>query len=764
MSGYVWELLAHGRTQRSNPPMNHRFWLGTVLVGYLLITLAYSVSNPLFEAPDEHWHYFTVQHIKDTQTLPVVTEDYDEWLGQEAAQPPLYYLLAAALISPINTANAREQVWLNPFFYAGDASILANLNQVVHTPQEATPWQGMPLAAHLLRFFSAVLGLGTLLCIFGSGRLLWPDKPGYALLATAVTAFLPQYNFVHASISNDPLIIFLSSVALWQLLWLWQNQVSGPRLLLLGISCGLAALTKNAGILLLIYTIAVLFLRALKDNTVAKKENIIRWGWQTAVYVILPTFLIAGWLWGRNMQLYGDFTATEPFIRIADGDRGYTLLQVFGESGSLIRSAVAVFGWFNLLAPTWVYAVWGGIVLLGMGGVIYNLYREGLEIGDWRLRAISNLQSPISNLPQKYFPAVLLLTWFLLIYAGLAAFMMRTPAAQGRLLFPAIVPLALGLAYGLTRWPWRSILWLVPTAALLTTLYTCFFVIRPAYAAPPLLAELPAAVEPLNRPFGKGLTLLGVDVETPTAVPGDIVWFTLYWQKNGPITEAPELVIELFGRDLDLVGSYHSYHGRGQYPATLWLEEGILADRVGIRITDTAVTPVLASILARLAADEGQREGVQIGAVKIAPQMWPNPSNTILAQIGDAVQLTAITITPDQAQPGAAVEIDVTWQTTAVPGTDLTTLIHLAQPNQPPLAQADNQPLNGQYPTRVWGAGDVIHDSYTLTIPEDLPNGRYPLWIGMYDSETLMRWPLASNGQQQPHDIYQIGWIEISKP
>ena len=46
-----------------------RLLLGLILAGYLLVTLAYGVVNPLFEAPDEHWHFFTA--------------DYDAFLEQK---------------------------------------------------------------------------------------------------------------------------------------------------------------------------------------------------------------------------------------------------------------------------------------------------------------------------------------------------------------------------------------------------------------------------------------------------------------------------------------------------------------------------------------------------------------------------------------------------------------------------------------------------------------------------------------------------------
>jgi hypothetical protein len=172
---------------------NPRRWLLLILVAYLLLAVGYGRLTPLFEAPDEHWHYFTAQYIADNRALPSVTADYDEWLSQEAAQPPLYYLVGALLISPIKAENGREALWLNPFAAIGDASEPNNINRFVHTPAEDWPWQDFALAAHVLRLFSTLLGLGTLVCIYGSGRLLWPTAPEIALLATALVAFLPQF-------------------------------------------------------------------------------------------------------------------------------------------------------------------------------------------------------------------------------------------------------------------------------------------------------------------------------------------------------------------------------------------------------------------------------------------------------------------------------------------------------------------------------------------------------------------------------------------
>ena len=68
--------------------MTARRQLALVLGLYLLITLAYGMVNPLFEAPDEHWHFFTAVYITENQALPFVEEEYDAEVEDEEEQCP----------------------------------------------------------------------------------------------------------------------------------------------------------------------------------------------------------------------------------------------------------------------------------------------------------------------------------------------------------------------------------------------------------------------------------------------------------------------------------------------------------------------------------------------------------------------------------------------------------------------------------------------------------------------------------------------------
>src|SRR5690606_2036726 len=128
------------------------------------------------------------------------------------------------------------------------------------------------------------------------------------------------------------------SLGIVQLIWFWHNppgeppgRQHAPRLVALGLTIGLAALSKNAGVLLLVYSLG--FLAVL-----AAREGNYRLIGRALLLVALPAALVAGWLWARNQMLYGDWTATAPFIAIAGGDRGYSLWQVLGESRGLVAS------------------------------------------------------------------------------------------------------------------------------------------------------------------------------------------------------------------------------------------------------------------------------------------------------------------------------------------------------------------------------------------------------------------------------------------
>jgi len=737
-----------------------RALLALILAVYLALALGYGITVPLFEAPDEHLHYFTADFIAREGRLPTTGDG--GLMGQEAAQPPLYYVAASLIIRAVtNSAIDPHDLWLNP---KGDPADLRgeslavppiNVNMFIHGPAEDRPWEGFALAVHLVRMLSTLMGMGTLLCIYLAGRVVWPQARGRALLATALVAFLPQFAFTHGAVSNDAAITLFSAATIWQLLRITNgklrmaNEKRPPfaALVALGVTIGLAMLSKAAGLLLLVYCAGVPGAAAWRRGKERRFANVAG----MVLPVAIPALVVGGWLLMRNWSLYGDPTAAGQFVAFAGGLRPYTLPQVWHDMDRVWRSFFALFGWMNVRPPAWIWTAWDLIAVMAIAGGV-----AGFVVSTRRPRAQTSFFDRLLH------PAVILSGWFLLLTLAWLQFMLRTPADQGRLFFPALVPLALGAAYGLSHWsrpwprprlrPWAQLV--VVGLALVTSVYSLAVVIPAAYARPPVVSAPPDNATQPAIDFPEGLELLAARVDTPVVKPGEWAWATIYWRSRPDRAgDAPIAQLEAFGRDFRRIGSLSAYHGRGNFPATLWPEGAIVADRLAVRLDEDAVAPVAANLTIKL--DEGGRKA-DIGVVKVIPNEWPGMIEP-LATLGDGIQLAAADVSPIAAAPGETVTVRLRWQVITPPGSGLRhVFVHLGDPTSPPLAQTDGPVMGNEYPSALWAAGEVFEETLTLTLPGDLPPGEYPIHVGLYEYDGGFRLPVTVDGERTPTDVFTL--------
>jgi hypothetical protein len=216
-------------------------------------------------------------------------------------------------------------------------------------------------------------------------------------------------------------------------------------------------------------------------------------------------------------------------------------------------------------------------------------------------------------------------------------------------------------------------------------------------------------------------------------------------------------VLELFGREDQLIGKVQSYHGGGLYPSSLWHSSDVVVDRLAIRLDEDLVAPVEGRLIVKLS---GQDESAGIGTVKVVPFSWPELSDAVLATL-NGIEITEASLAAGSADPRTSVPIRVRWQVLSAVNRELTTFVHLGDPSREPLAQGDGPPLGGHYPTHLWEEGEVIEDTYHLSLPPDLAPGRYPVYIGMYDPLSGTRLPLQIQGQRQPNDAFLVGWVSV---
>ncbi|HEX7587021.1 MAG TPA: glycosyltransferase family 39 protein [Anaerolineae bacterium] len=496
--------------------MNPRRFLLLIVVSFLGLGVLYGLTTPALETPDEVWHYAYVRQLAVHHELPVVDAEGKQPYRHEGLQPPLYYIIGSTLITWISERDLNQTPAPNPYARIGDprAQSNDNRNAFLHPSDEGSIFQGANLAIHLLRLYSLLLGAGTVVLTYALAREVLPERPIIALGAAAFVAFLPQFIFISAAISNDNLATLLTVGTLWQLVRITRLGLTRTRIAVLGVLVGAALVTK-------LNTIALTPLVLIALAYVAKAKREWRSAIEGALIVAGIVALIAGWWYLRNLQLYGDLTT---FSRLAglvgERPRSLNFLRWFSaESEGLRLSLWGLFGWFNIMAAPPFYVLFDALAAVGLLGMVVALVRSrDLNIG-----------------------LAILALWSVLIFFALWGYASIIITSQGRLLFPALPGWAILWCWGVSALiPSRARTWTmlgIGAAQAVVAALVPFLVIAPAYS-PNIIPDnsLPKNVPALGWHFDNGVEWIGASVDNATLRPGDELYVTIYERvPAGPI-------------------------------------------------------------------------------------------------------------------------------------------------------------------------------------------------------------------------------------
>ena len=527
---------------------------------FFCIGLLYLYAAPHFEASDSHAHVGVIKWIAETGTLPLQSENHEELYSQEASQPPLYYLLMAAVWSAFDTADFDDYYQRNPLVLSGHPERLGNRNLVFYRQPYPPDLRGTSLALYVIRALTLGMATVTVAAVYQSARTVRPESPGFAVLATSLTAFNPMFIFISTSVSNDVLVSTLASLACWLALLMLRHGFQTRRSLMLAILIALATLSKLGGLALApVVGLAGLW---LLSRTGDRRGFIILVG-----AIALALLLLTGWWFLRNLTFYGELFGTAAMLEFF-GRRSIALSRLLLEEFEGLRiSFWGLFGAFSILTNRIHYLLMDALSLIGTLGLIVFLAKN---------RRNAFLLSAVGFLAALLAIGGAMIIWWTL----------QTAASTGRLLFPYITSISILLAIGLCALRIPPLLVALPM--FIFSIVAPFAYIIPQYDHPPQVDSLPAtAVRSYAR--WNDITLVGYEVPAPARwSPGDDIPLSLYWQPL-KTTESPHaLFISLIDADGEALATIDSFPGWGSLPTTWWQPDAVYKDDYILQIPEDA--------------------------------------------------------------------------------------------------------------------------------------------------------------------------------
>jgi tetratricopeptide (TPR) repeat protein len=207
---------------------------------------------------DAEAHYDYIRFVQEEKALPLPTQGY------EMFQPPLYYVLSAAVLS-LCRISVRD-------------------------------WS----AFSVLRTLTILFGIAHFVLIFLCLRLCFPRRIGAQLVGLTLAAFLPMQLYLSHYLTNETLAAaFISAAVYFGLRVIKKDDPALWKYLCLGLCMGAAMLTKATGLLLLPAILAALLIK------LAVNRRQIAIGLRNMSILLVVWFAVCGWHYIRIWTHFG---------------------------------------------------------------------------------------------------------------------------------------------------------------------------------------------------------------------------------------------------------------------------------------------------------------------------------------------------------------------------------------------------------------------------------------------------------------------------
>jgi uncharacterized membrane protein len=748
-----------------SPRTSHLMRCVALLLLFWGAVIHFLVTLPPFEGSDEDKHFGYVTHLRDTGQFPDPRQSLQLPARQASGQAPLYYVLVRlwSELAPPYTwdGNLPLNPYVNPvrpvMYWPDNANVfLFGPDQIPYNP---------PLVSALLwqRFLSPMMGMLAVSLAHCAARPLLSRV--WAQFAMLLFAFNPVLIFMFSYVTNDAAAILASAAVTFCLLGLLRRNLTRRSLFISGVVIGLGVLTKANVLVFAPIAVGVLLVRIYRvehrqtlKRPAAEESNPPR-GLKNAgkilieaASLVLPIALIgAPWYVWNGIQ-YGDPFGIQPHARTfwalpTPRSMSEALLVTLADGAYQIRSL-------------W-YGVASGVVMSSHTVLVAPLVLLVLGIIGYvrRWRAILRLYR---------FEMLVLLLACAAIFLAYVRWLMAFDSVTGRLLLPGYPALVLLVTLGLARGWGSNVMRVVRLVGGSTVVFGA--VILSGYVTLPwfytLFTMSPDAVQSLAGEaarFGE-VEFMGYRIEpqrlTEGIMPRAVVcWRSLRDDARLPVPYA--FAFHITGQDGTVYYGRDSLPGLGLY--TNWQPGRAFCDRFALEQRQ-ALVPGRGYRVAVGLFDPATQERVPeddgktfVGWIAAPGEMLTDAERASALYNFEGVYLLDLSFIQDDD----SLNVGTDWGTGEWQPRSLTVFIHVADDSGQPVTQLD-LPLGGEdYPSVSWGKHERTYSAeYEVPIPSTLSPGEYPILLGVYDSQTLIRLNVVdAGGVPQADNVIHVGTL-----
>ena len=259
------------------------------------------------------------------------------------------------------------------------------------------------------------------------------------------------------------------------------------------------------------------------------------------------------------------------------------------------------------------------------------------------------------------------------------------------------------------------------------------------------------------------LMLLGYNIYPPRASSGGTVYLSLFWQAIACPEYRYRVALFLAGKRW----------ARPLLPASVTaLQAGdVFATQYSLVVSQDGSSRE-APLLVTLETQSGERVAgpASLGmlAVRIDDRVFDLPTgiqNPRHVTLGDHLVFQGFDLSDAQVRPGGMLHLTLYWQAEGWMRKSYTVFTHLLDGQEQIWGQTDSIPADGDRPTTGWLPGEVLVDTYDISVRPDAPRGLYVIEVGLYDVVTGERLPVRDQEGNRLHgDRILLSPVEVLPP